>query len=446
MAAQRSELELLRSEVAELRARLDSLDASGGDEVARRHDSSAGHPGATDRRGALRLAAGAAAGAIAATAVSRPAAADDPNDVTLGSVKETGARPTGSRYTGAGSGVGALFASGAGANGTSAEFSAALGAWGHSANQPNGLYGFAEQAGAAGVVGKNETGAGGVGVRAIGRTYGLVAETRNDGSTDNWGVLGVGDDAGVAGEGTVVGVTGTADDVGVRGTATSASGTGVAGTGAFGAWCVGEFIGVRGQGEIFGVQAAGEISDLLLEGLTPVPPDVVGGPQRFAGELTADVNDELWYCVGSGAPGDWRKLAGSATAGALHPVGPYRVYDSRLAAYPISGPMSADQDRVIGVADGRDIDGVVIAPGVVPAGASAVSINLTVTDTGGPNFLSVTPGDAATFDASSINWWQAGSILANGLIVPVSAQRELRVFAGPGGSTHFVVDITGFWR
>lgn len=435
MAAQRSELELLRSEVADLRARLDRFDDADGDHPRDRLASLDDRSRATDRRGALRLAAGAAAGALAATAVSRPAAADDPNDVTLGTVKSTAARPTGSRYTGAGSGVGALFASGAGASGTSAEFSAALGAWSHSANQPNGVYGFAEQPGAAGVVGKNETGAGGVGVRGVGRSYGVWGETRSDVGTDNWGVLGMGR-TGVRGDGLVDGVVGVS----------SLGFSGVRGEGSRGGTFVGTDDGVSAVGSRYGVVANGGLAGLRVSPVGATPPAIQGGPSRAIGEIVLDGLGDLWFCVAGGAPGEWRRLSGPASAGSFHPIGPYRMYDSRLGTYPVSGKIAADDDRLIDVADGRDIDGVVIAADAVPRGATAVSVNLTVTETESPNFLSATPGDAATFDSSSINWWQAGLTIANGTIVPLGPERDIRIFAGPGGATHVVVDVAGYWR
>lgn len=430
MSDQRSELEMLRAEVAELRARLDAA------EHAASHDGeSPVVPKRTDRRGALRLAAAAATGAVAAAVVPRPVAADDPDDVTLGQVKSTAARPTGSRYTGTSSGVGALFATGGGASGASAEFSAALGAWSHAADMPNGLYGFSDQDGGTGVVGKNDSGAGGTGVRGVGRNVGVFGETRNDDGTDNWGVVGEGR-VGVRGDGLLEGVIGVS----------SLGFAGVRGEGSTGGLFEGSDTGVSAVGDRYAVVANGGLAALHILATGATPPAMQGGPLRAVGEVVVDGLGDLWFCVGSGTPGEWRRLSGAATAGSFHPVGPFRMYDSRLPAYPVSGKLGAGDDRNISVADGRDDTGAIVETDAVPDGATAVSINLTVTETEAPSFLAVTPGDSTSFNSSSINWWDGGLSLANGLIVPLGPKRDLRIFAGPGGATHFLVDVAGYWR
>jgi len=82
---------------------------------------------------------------------------------------------------------------------------------------------------------------------------------------------------------------------------------------------------------------------------------------------------------------------------------------------------------------------------LVPAGAKAISYNLTIVNTTGSGFLSVTPGDAASPGGSSINWFQSGMILANGLTGKLDTNRQVRVFCGGGGSTDFLIDILGYY-
>ena len=60
-------------------------------------------------------------------------------------------------------------------------------------------------------------------------------------------------------------------------------------------------------------------------------------------------------------------------------------------------------------------------------------------------FLSVNPGDAAAAGGSSINWFTSGLSLANGLVVKLDANRQIKVFGGGGGSTDFIVDILGYY-
>lgn len=137
----------------------------------------------------------------------------------------------------------------------------------------------------------------------------------------------------------------------------------------------------------------------------------------------------------------------TAPALAFTPIEPARVYDSRIAGYaPNNGVMAPNTNRVVPVKDGRNAAGAIVTPNVVPDGASAVAINVTVASPTGPNFLSVVPGDAAAFTASTINW-PGGFDAANGASVKVDASRQLKVFCGDQtGSTHVIIDVTGYYR
>lgn len=125
-------------------------------------------------------------------------------------------------------------------------------------------------------------------------------------------------------------------------------------------------------------------------------------------------------------------------------ITPQRVYDSRVSAYPNSGLLAPNSNRVISVKDGRNNAGVLTTTDAVPVGATAVSFNLTVTGSTGVNFLSVGPGDTPGVSTSTINF-PGGDDRANGGVVKLSSNREIKVFNGDRtGSTHFIVDITGY--
>lgn len=80
---------------------------------------------------------------------------------------------------------------------------------------------------------------------------------------------------------------------------------------------------------------------------------------------------------------------------------------------------------------------------VVPAGATAVACNITLDAAEAPGgYLAFTPGGPASFSASTINWHQAGQIIANGAILELDANCDFKVLSG-AGATHFLVDITG---
>ncbi len=127
------------------------------------------------------------------------------------------------------------------------------------------------------------------------------------------------------------------------------------------------------------------------------------------------------------------------------PISPVRAYDSRMTAYPVNGVLARNSSRVISIKDGHDAIGAVNLVDAVPAGATAVTYNLTATGTTGPNFLAVTPGDATTFTASAINFG-TGESVANGGVIKLDASRQVKVWCGDQtGSTHVIIDITGYY-
>ena len=128
------------------------------------------------------------------------------------------------------------------------------------------------------------------------------------------------------------------------------------------------------------------------------------------------------------------------------PVNPVRAFDSRQGGYANKGPLAPNTSRVISVKDAHDAGGNVSAADVVPIGAKAIACNLTAANTTAANYLALTPGDAASFTASAINWVDPGDSIANGLIVPIDAERQVKVWAGDqAGSTDFILDVTGYF-
>ena len=142
-------------------------------------------------------------------------------------------------------------------------------------------------------------------------------------------------------------------------------------------------------------------------------------------------------------------FAGSITGG-THVVRPDLQYnvESFMPASGSShlyGALAPNTSRVISIKDAHDSGGGVAIVDVVPVGASAVAFNVTVTGPTGPNFLSITPGDAATYIASTINF-PAGDDRAVGGVVQVDSARQIKIFCGnQGGSTHVIIDISGYY-
>ena len=127
------------------------------------------------------------------------------------------------------------------------------------------------------------------------------------------------------------------------------------------------------------------------------------------------------------------------------PISTVRVYDSRQAAYAVNGVLTPNSSRVISVKDGRASNGTVNAADVVPVGATAIAFNATVTGATGPNFLSIMPGDAGAFTASTINF-PAGDDRAVGGVVKLDGSRQIKIFCGDQtGSTHVIIDVSGYY-
>jgi hypothetical protein len=150
-----------------------------------------------------------------------------------------------------------------------------------------------------------------------------------------------------------------------------------------------------------------------------------------------------FYCMVNGTTR--RSIASPSSAGAFYPISPVRAFDSRRPL-PSPGRLSTGENRVVSVADGRALaDGSVTLPNAVPDGATAVLYNVVVVDTLSTGFLAVTPGSAAGFSAAIITWFAAGQTLSNSSVIGVDASRQVKVFCGGPGSTHFIVDVMGYY-
>ena len=182
--------------------------------------------------------------------------------------------------------------------------------------------------------------------------------------------------------------------------------------------------------------------------------------KHVAGEVYVDKDGTLWFTVPAEAssttppPAEtleagavrFVKLAGTPTAGAYHAINPQRAYDSRQPNYTVKGQMAPKSSRVIGVADGHSANGTVTLADAVPVGATAVQINVTAANMTGPNFLSVTAGDVASTETSLLNWYDGDKQIANSIVVPVDAERKIKVFCGDQtGSTDVIIDVFGYY-
>lgn len=172
-----------------------------------------------------------------------------------------------------------------------------------------------------------------------------------------------------------------------------------------------------------------------------------GAPSQASGtrgQFKVDDGD-LWFCVTSSGSLRWRKITGTGVAGGFHAVTPGRVYDSRPGNGGV-GPLGTGANRTISVANRiNPVGGATVETNFIPAGAIAVTLNVTAVTTVGNGFLAVNPGGNTTVGASALNW-TAGQTIANGIVCALNTSRQLTVIAGgTATSTNFIIDITGYY-
>lgn len=94
------------------------------------------------------------------------------------------------------------------------------------------------------------------------------------------------------------------------------------------------------------------------------------------------------------------------------------------------------------VAAGASID-VQITGALVPAGATAVALNLTATGASSAGFVTAWPAGTATPTVSNLNLPSVGSTVANLVVVALPASGKVSLFTSTG--TDMITDVAGYW-
>jgi hypothetical protein len=129
-------------------------------------------------------------------------------------------------------------------------------------------------------------------------------------------------------------------------------------------------------------------------------------------------------------------LEASATLapGGYHPLAPSRILDTRTGAggVPVApiGPNSTLTVQVTG------------RGGVPSTGVGAVVLNVTVTDTSSPSYLTVYPAEDPRPTASNLNW-MAGQTTPNLVQVAIRDSGQLTIY-NAGGWANVIFDIAGY--
>jgi hypothetical protein len=153
-----------------------------------------------------------------------------------------------------------------------------------------------------------------------------------------------------------------------------------------------------------------------------IPRGIVAGPD--GGVWFAD-----GYDVGRINPG------GTPSA-SFYSIAPCRVVDTRNPAGPLGGP---------GLAGGATRSFAIATHCGIPATATAISANITVTSPTTAGYLTVFPSGATAPLASAINF-RAGQTRANNAVLVLGLSGGVDVFTGlPGGhSVQFILDLNGY--
>jgi hypothetical protein len=182
-----------------------------------------------------------------------------------------------------------------------------------------------------------------------------------------------------------------------------------------------------------GLETDGNFGNALFTAGGEAP---VGDP-AFAGTLYVDSGGNWWAATKSDiADGQWRKLAGPGTAGALHLLSaPRRVYDSRPAETPAIGPKNPLAPNTA-----RTIDPRGNSSGV-PIEARGVLITLTIPALAAGGFATAWPSGPWP-GTSNINF-SGGQNIAVTTVVGLGPGATFLVQANV--ATNVVIDIVGYY-
>jgi hypothetical protein len=176
-----------------------------------------------------------------------------------------------------------------------------------------------------------------------------------------------------------------------------------------------------------GARSAGNV--VVYSGTKPLTSNVNFVPGRTQANLVLvhPTAGKVSFTV-SGGPSDLVvDLDGFTPAGSsVTAAGPTRIADSRTATGVKKGPISG---------------AVTLAVPGVPAGVSAVLLNVTATGAAGTGFVTVYPGGTAP-TSSNVNFAR-GVTGANLVLVPVSSTGTVSLFVG-GAAVNLVVDLSGY--
>jgi uncharacterized protein (DUF1501 family) len=124
----------------------------------------------------------------------------------------------------------------------------------------------------------------------------------------------------------------------------------------------------------------------------------------------------------------------SAAAGRLNAQRPARILDTRDGTGWAGGALPPD----------GQIDLAIIGAGGVPAGATAVVLNVTATQPTAPGYLTVFPSGAGRPTASNLNFGP-GDTVPNLVMCQIGSNGHVSIF-NAFGATHVIADVLGYYH
>ncbi|TLM74534.1 hypothetical protein [Pseudarthrobacter sp. NamB4] len=142
--------------------------------------------------------------------------------------------------------------------------------------------------------------------------------------------------------------------------------------------------------------------------------------------LASDDTDKRYWFADLGIEGDNQ----ASQPGTFVPVNPKRFLDTRQSSGPV-GPNGSVSFQVAG-SDG------------IPANASAVVFNLTVTEAKSFGHVRAYPAGATPPDTSSVNYI-GGQNVANSVTVPIGKEGKVTLLNTSSDGAHLVADVSGYY-
>jgi hypothetical protein len=231
---------------------------------------------------------------------------------------------------------------------------------------------------------------------------------------------------------------------------------------------------IDGQFQGMGVRAGGTVTELQVGGRGGVPadasavvlnvtvtePSAAGFVTVFPCGTTVPNGSNLNFWAGATIPNAVVAKAGAngrvclysnvsthllVDANGFYPAGssfvplsPARLMDSRAGQVTIDGQAAGIGVRAGGTVTEFQIGG----RGGVPADASAVVLNVTVTEPSAAGFVTVFPCGTAVPNGSNLNFW-TGATIPNAVVAKTGANGRVCLYSNV--STHLLVDVNGYY-